>query len=86
MTCCFRIRHSHGATGCESAHNPFRSSRAQSLNHPALYPPGILPIPPAQALLDQHLVEVRTIRQDHFSNRALVHVFVLSVWSLTSFP
>jgi hypothetical protein len=33
----YRFRHSHGGTGCGSAHNPFLSSRASLSNFPAPY-------------------------------------------------
>ncbi len=37
----------------------------------------ILSIPPAPALLDEFLIEIHSIRQDYFANRALVRVLAV---------
>ena len=59
------FRHSHGGTGNDSAHKPFRASRASPLPSPTLPAPiswRILPIPPAPTVFDQRVIAVGSIR------------------------
>ena len=62
-----RFRHSHGGTGCGSAHKPFRPSRASFSNPSSTVSPAhiLFPIPPAPAVFDQRVIDVGPIGKDH---------------------
>ncbi|MEO7860301.1 MAG: hypothetical protein ABIU05_07615 [Nitrospirales bacterium] len=64
----------------ESTHRPFLVSRV-SFSNPfkdCIYR-SLLPIPPAPALIDQLMIDVHTIGQDHIGQCSLVFVLVVSL-------
>ena len=75
------LRHCHGSTGCGSAHSPpypcLSCFTFQMLEQRISW--RILPIPPAPALLDEFLIEIHAIGQDHLPNGGRVRVHAVGL-------
>ena len=75
---CYRFRHSHGGTGCGSAHKPFSPSRASFSNPSSTVSPGAyFRYHQHQPCFDEFLIEVHAIGQQHISKGAPVLVLAV---------
>ena len=75
---CFR--HSHGGTGCGSAHKPAFASRASDSSFSRAASPGAyFRQPPGPPLFDKRMIDVGAIRQEHICKSSPVLVLTVSL-------
>ena len=71
--------YTHGGTGCGSAHKPFFASRASLSSLSSSVSPGVLPVPPAPAIIHELMIDVGTIREKDIGQRPPIFVLAVSL-------